>query len=82
MTAACSHPIRLRGWHERIDAETGELLVQIFTARNPGGVLLVACGDRRAASCPRARSSIATTRSSSSLPSLPQSRALRTASGT
>jgi hypothetical protein len=48
----CSHPIRLRGWHERIDACTGELLSRIVTAREPGGVLLVACGDRRAASCP------------------------------
>ncbi|MGH3049341.1 MAG: replication initiator [Gaiellaceae bacterium] len=52
MATACSHPIRLRGWQERIDAETGELLAQIVTAREPGGVLLVACGDRRAASCP------------------------------
>jgi hypothetical protein len=48
----CSRPIRLRGWHERIDAETGELLSRVVTAREPGGVLLVACGDRRAASCP------------------------------
>jgi hypothetical protein len=49
---ACSHPIRLRGWHERIDVDTGELLSRVVTAREPGGVLLVACGDRRAASCP------------------------------
>jgi hypothetical protein len=49
---ACSRPIRLRGWHERIDADTGELLSRIVTAREPGGVLLTACGDRRAASCP------------------------------
>jgi hypothetical protein len=48
----CSHPIRLRGWQERIDAGTGELLSRIVTAREPGGVLLVACGDRRAATCP------------------------------
>jgi hypothetical protein len=52
MATACSHPIRLRGWHERIDAATGELLAQIVTAREPGGALLVACGDRRSASCP------------------------------
>ena len=52
MATACSHPIRLRGWQERIDGESGELLSQIVTAREPGGVLLVACGDRRAASCP------------------------------
>jgi hypothetical protein len=48
----CSHPIRLRGWHEYIDAGTGELLSRVVTAREPGGVLLIACGDRRAASCP------------------------------
>jgi hypothetical protein len=48
----CSHPIRLRGWQERIDADTGELLSRVVTAREPGGVLLVACGDRRAARCP------------------------------
>jgi hypothetical protein len=48
----CAHPIRLRGWHERIDAETGELLARVVTAREPGRVLLIACGDRRAASCP------------------------------
>jgi hypothetical protein len=49
---ACSRPIRLRGWHERIDADTGELLSRVVTAHEPGGVLLIACGDRRAASCP------------------------------
>ncbi len=48
----CSHPIRLRGWHERIDGMTGELLARVVTAREPGGVILVACGDRRAAVCP------------------------------
>jgi hypothetical protein len=48
----CSHPIRLRGWHERIDGTTGELLARVVTAREPGGVLLVACGDRRSAVCP------------------------------
>lgn len=49
---ACSHPIRLRGWQERIDANTGELLSRVVTARESGGELLVACGDRRAARCP------------------------------
>jgi hypothetical protein len=48
----CSHPIRLRGWHERIDEMTGELLARVVTAREPGGVILVACGDRRTAVCP------------------------------
>jgi hypothetical protein len=50
--SGCSHPIRLQGWHERIDATTGELLTRVITAREPGGVLLVACGDRRVANCP------------------------------
>jgi Replication initiator protein, pSAM2 len=48
----CANPIRLRGWHERIDPATGELLTRVITARKPGGVLLVPCGDRRAAKCP------------------------------
>lgn len=48
----CADPIRLRGRHERIDPATGELLARIFTAREPGGVLLVPCGDRRSAKCP------------------------------
>jgi hypothetical protein len=50
--SACSHPIRLRGWHERIDGLSGELLVRVVTAREPGDVLLVPCGDRRAGKCP------------------------------
>jgi hypothetical protein len=50
--SACSHPIRLRGWHERIDGLSGELLARVVTAREPGGVLLVSCGDRRAGRCP------------------------------
>lgn len=48
----CSDPIRLRGRHQRIDAETGELLADVITMRCPGGVLLVPCGDRRSARCP------------------------------
>jgi hypothetical protein len=48
---ACSHPIRLRGSQDRIDGVTGELLARIVTAREPGGVLLVSCGDRRAGHC-------------------------------
>ncbi|MGH3042805.1 MAG: replication initiator [Gaiellaceae bacterium] len=51
-TAGCSNPVRLRGRQDRIARETGEILETIITAREPGGVLLVACGDRRAAACP------------------------------
>jgi hypothetical protein len=50
--AGCADPIRLRGWHERIDPATGELLTRVVTAREPGGVLLVPCGDRRSEKCP------------------------------
>lgn len=48
----CVDPIRLRGWHERIDPETGELLARVLSARQPGGVVVVPCGDRRSAKCP------------------------------
>jgi hypothetical protein len=48
----CAYPIRLQGWRERIHPETGELLARVVSARQPGGVLLVPCGDRRAAKCP------------------------------
>lgn len=48
----CAHPIRLRGWHERIDPTTGELLARVVTASKPGGVLVVPCRDRRSAKCP------------------------------
>lgn len=48
----CVDPIRLRGWHERIDPTTGELLARVISARHPGGVLVVPCGDRRSAKCP------------------------------
>jgi hypothetical protein len=51
-TEGCANPIRLCGWRERIDPETGELMTRIATARQPGGVLLVPCRDRRAAKCP------------------------------
>src|SRR5262249_16161467 len=37
---------------DRIDGVTGELLARIVTAREPGGVMLVSCGDRRAGHCP------------------------------
>lgn len=48
----CVDPIRLRGWHERIDPATGELLARVISARQHGGVLVVPCGDRRSAKCP------------------------------
>ncbi|MGH3041155.1 MAG: replication initiator [Gaiellaceae bacterium] len=50
--SGCADPIRLRGWLERIDPTTGEILARVVTAREPTGALLVPCGDRRTANCP------------------------------
>ena len=49
----CTHPIRLRGRIDAIDLTTGELApVYDTTTAEPGGVLHVACGNRREAVCP------------------------------
>ncbi len=47
----CSHPIQLRGRIEAIDLATGELAPVYSTAEEPGGILHVACGNRREAVC-------------------------------
>jgi hypothetical protein len=49
--AGCMNPVRLRGFYQRINAQTGELLAMIGTPEQPDGVLLVACKDRRASRC-------------------------------
>jgi replication initiator protein RepSA len=49
---ACSHPIRLRGTITAVDLATGELAPVYDTGSEPGGVLHVACGNRREAVCP------------------------------
>ena len=46
-TGHCSHPIRLTGRIEAIDRTTGETAPVYDTAAEPGGVLHVACGNRR-----------------------------------
>jgi hypothetical protein len=51
-TGTCSHPIRLRGRIDAIDLATGETAPVYDTASEPGGVLHVACGNRREAACP------------------------------
>jgi hypothetical protein len=51
-TGHCSHPIRLTGRIEAIDRATGEIAPVYDTAREPGGVLHVACGNRRESVCP------------------------------
>ena len=48
----CSHPIRLTGRIEAIDRTTGEIAPVYDTASEPGGVLHVACGNRRETVCP------------------------------
>jgi hypothetical protein len=51
LASGCINPIRLRGYHQRIAADTGELLSQLGTA-DTSSVLLVSCKDRRASCCP------------------------------
>ena len=51
-TGTCSHPIRLTGRIEAIDQVTGEIAPVYDTASEPGGVLHVACGNRRESVCP------------------------------
>jgi hypothetical protein len=51
-TGFCAQPIRLSGAGHRIDTGTGEITGDYSTLDEPDGVLLVACGTRRAALCP------------------------------
>jgi hypothetical protein len=51
-TGTCSHPIRLHGRIEALDRTTGELAPVYNTTSEPGGVLHVACGNRRETVCP------------------------------
>jgi hypothetical protein len=51
-TGYCRHPVRLRGSVTETDLATGELRSRYSTAAEPEGVLLKACGNRRAAACP------------------------------
>lgn len=52
ISGACSHPIRLRGQTVAVDLATGESGPLYDTSGEPGGVLHVACGNRREAVCP------------------------------
>jgi hypothetical protein len=45
------NPIRLRGFYQRISAETGEVLALLGSPEEPSGTLLVSCKDRRASCC-------------------------------
>jgi len=47
----CQHPIRLAGRVDHADPTTGEAVTVFDTDQEPDGVLLKACGTRRAARC-------------------------------
>jgi hypothetical protein len=51
-TGGCADPIRLVGATKTIDPATGTVLHQYTTEHEPGGMLRVACGNRRASRCP------------------------------
>ncbi|MDX2595905.1 MULTISPECIES: replication initiator protein RepSA [Streptomyces] len=51
-TGGCTDPIRLMGSTVTRDAATGHVLHAYATDTEPGGVLRVACGNRRASRCP------------------------------
>ncbi|MEU6845943.1 replication initiator protein RepSA [Streptomyces sp. NPDC046716] len=51
-TGGCSHPIRLTGQTVTRDAKTHDVLYSYSTENEPGGMLRVACGNRRASRCP------------------------------
>jgi len=48
----CVRPVRLAGTIEHVDRRTGEVRQAYSTEQEPGGVLLKACGNRRASRCP------------------------------
>jgi hypothetical protein len=48
----CAHPVRLAGRIDHADIATGEVREAYATEAEPGGVLLKACGNRRASVCP------------------------------
>jgi hypothetical protein len=48
----CQHPVRLLGGVDHVDPHTGEARTVFDTTAEPDGVLLKACGTRRAARCP------------------------------
>lgn len=51
-TGWCSCPVRLAGSTRTADRATGEVLTMFTTHAEPDGVLLKACGQRRATACP------------------------------
>ncbi|ARX81801.1 replication initiator family protein [Streptomyces alboflavus] len=51
-TGGCADPIRLTGGTKVIDPATKTVLHAYTTDHEPGGVLRIACGNRRASRCP------------------------------
>ncbi|WP_411093861.1 replication initiator protein RepSA [Streptomyces sp. 021-3] len=51
-TGGCSDPIRLTGTTKTLDATTRQVLHTYTTDHEPGAVLRIACGNRRASRCP------------------------------
>ncbi|GGN66812.1 replication initiation protein [Streptomyces albiflavescens] len=51
-TGGCSDPIRLTGGTKTIDPTTKTVLHAYTTEHEPGGMLRIACGNRRASRCP------------------------------
>ncbi|HEU6440109.1 MAG TPA: replication initiator [Terriglobales bacterium] len=52
LATRCSAPICLAGERLTVDRETGEIVERFASADAPDGVVLVACGNRRASRCP------------------------------
>ncbi|RSN50448.1 replication initiator, partial [Actinomadura sp. WAC 06369] len=48
----CARPVRLAGGAMAVDERTGEVRAEWSSHGAPDGVMLIACGDRRAAVCP------------------------------
>ncbi|MGD0686203.1 MAG: replication initiator [Streptosporangiaceae bacterium] len=51
-TGLCARPVRIKGRIDAVDLATGELRPVYSTSDEPGGVLHVACGNRRESACP------------------------------
>jgi hypothetical protein len=51
-TGYCTRPVQLAGHGHRVNVDTGEIIGSYSTIGEPDGVLLTACGNRRAAVCP------------------------------
>jgi Replication initiator protein, pSAM2 len=48
----CQRPVRLVGGVDHVDTQTGEARTMVDSAGEPDGIILKACGTRRAAHCP------------------------------